>query len=62
MVMCRRLCGGGPCDFSVSSSPLGLDFGTLDLGLTKIGKWNGLIQNLHSFMIVQVEAGLVLCR
>ena len=27
---------GGPCDFSVSPSPLGLDFGTLDLGLTKI--------------------------
>ena len=26
--------GGGPCDFSVSPSPFGLDFGTLDLGLT----------------------------
>ena len=26
--------GGGPCDFSVSLSPFGLDFGTLDLGLT----------------------------
>ena len=25
---------GGPCDFSVSPSPFGLDFGTLDLGLT----------------------------
>ena len=23
--------GGGPCDFSVSPSPFGLDFGTLDL-------------------------------
>ena len=23
----------GPCDFSVSPSPFGLDFGTLDLGL-----------------------------
>ena len=22
---------GGPCDFSVSPSPFGLDFGTLDL-------------------------------
>ena len=22
--------GGGPCDFSVSPSPFGLDFGTLD--------------------------------
>ena len=34
--------GGGPCDFSVSPSPFGLDcgtldFGTSDLGLTKIG-------------------------
>ena len=39
VVMCRRPCGGGPCDFSVSPSPFGLDFGTLglwtlDLGLT----------------------------
>ena len=25
---------GGPCDFSVSPSHFGLDFGTLDLGLT----------------------------
>ena len=30
--------GGGPCDFSVSPSPFGLDFGTLDfrLGLDNI--------------------------
>ena len=34
MVMCRRPCGGGPCDYCVSPSPFGLDFGTLDLGLT----------------------------
>ena len=29
--------GGGPCNFSVSPSPFGLDFGTLDfrLGLDK---------------------------
>ena len=26
-------CLGGPCDFSVSPSPFGLDFGTLDFGL-----------------------------
>ena len=26
--------GGGPCDFSVSPSPFGLDFGTSDSGLT----------------------------
>ena len=25
--------GGGPCDFSISPSPFGLDFGTLDFGL-----------------------------
>ena len=25
--------GGGPCDFSVSPSPFGLSFGTLDFGL-----------------------------
>ena len=24
---------GGPCDFSVSPSPFGLDFGTLDFGI-----------------------------
>ena len=33
-----RIYGGGPCDFSVSPSPFGLDFGTLDLGLTTIDK------------------------
>ncbi len=26
----------GPCDFSVRPSPFGLDFGTLDSGLTKM--------------------------
>ena len=26
--------GGGLCDYCVSPSPFGLDFGTLDLGLT----------------------------
>ena len=35
VVMCRRPYGGvgGPCDFSVSPCPFGLDFGTLDFGL-----------------------------
>ena len=35
--------GGGPCDFSVSPSPIGLDFGTLDfgLGLDNIGQGLG---------------------
>ena len=29
--------GGGPCDFSVSPSPFGLDFGTLDFGTLDSG-------------------------
>ena len=38
--------GGGPCDFSVSPSPFGLDLGTLDfwtsdLGLTIFHKFVG---------------------
>ena len=28
---------GGPCDFSVSPSPFGLDFGTLDFGTLDFG-------------------------
>ena len=43
--MCRRPCGGwphGPCDFSVSPSPFGLDFGTLDFGTSDLGLTIGL--------------------
>ena len=29
--------GGGPCDYSVSPSPFGLDFGTLDFGTSDLG-------------------------
>ena len=29
--------GGGPCDFGVSPSPFGLDFGTLDFGTSALG-------------------------
>ena len=29
--------GGGPCDYSVSPSPFGLDFGTLDFGTLDFG-------------------------
>ena len=29
--------GGGPCDFSVSPSSFGLDFGTLDFGTSDLG-------------------------
>ena len=32
-VMGARVVLGGPCDFSVSPSPFGLIFGTLDFGL-----------------------------
>ena len=28
---------GGPCDFCVSPSPFGLDFGTLDFGTSDLG-------------------------
>ena len=28
---------GGPCDFSVSPSPFGLEFGTLDFGTSDSG-------------------------
>ena len=28
---------GGPCDFSVSPSPFGLDFGTFDFGTSDSG-------------------------
>ena len=28
---------GGPCDFSVCPSPVGLDFGTLDFGTSDSG-------------------------
>ncbi len=37
VVMCRLPCGGGPCDYCVSPSPFGLDFGTLDFGTSDLG-------------------------
>ena len=37
---------GGPCDSSVSPSPFGLDFGTLDFGTSD----SGLTIN-HSFKV-----------
>ena len=35
----RQPCGGvgGPCDYCVSPSPFGLDFGTLDFGTSDSG-------------------------
>ena len=37
VVMCSRPCGGGPCDYCVSPSPFGLDFGTLAFGTSDLG-------------------------
>ena len=37
VVMCRRPCVGGPCDYCVSPSPFTLDFGTLDFGTSDSG-------------------------
>ena len=41
------LVGGGPCDFSVSPSPFGLDFGTLDFGTSD----SGLTKNILPWLI-----------
>ena len=41
---------GGPCDFSVSPSPFGLDFGTLDFGTSDLG-----LTIMHSTMQAAVE-------
>ena len=38
---------GGPCDFSVSPSPFGLDFGTLDFGTSD----SGLTKNILPWLI-----------
>ena len=37
--------GGGPCDFTVSPSPFGLDFGTLDFGTSDLGLTISKIDN-----------------
>ena len=42
---------GGPCDFSVSPSPFGLDFGTLDFGL-------GLDNNNTNVTLTFYDVGL----
>ena len=47
---------GGLCDFSVSPSPFGLDFGTLDLGLT-IHKLND-----YFFMAPTVDQGVAISK
>ena len=40
--------GGGPCDFSVSPSPFGLDFGTLDFGTSDSGLTTSIDVNTNS--------------
>ena len=45
--------GGGPCDFSVSQSPFGLDFGTSDLGLTIF-----ICSNLRKIRIINTVESL----
>ena len=37
---------GGPCDFSVSPSPFGLDFGTLDFGTSDLGLTISLVHRV----------------
>ena len=45
---------GGPCDFSVSPSPFGLDFGTLDFGTSDLGLTITLLNVAKFFSIVDV--------
>ena len=40
---------GGPCDFSVSPSPFGLDFGTLDYGTSDLGLTTRKTENGNDF-------------
>ena len=46
--------GGGPCDFSVSPSPFGLDFGTLDFGTSD----SGLTISYKIFKVHQMHNGI----
>ena len=56
--------GGGPCDFSVSPSPFGLDFGTLDFETSDSGFISTYIYivsfrcRLVSYFIVRIAAQL----
>ena len=55
--------GGGPCDFSVSPSPFGLDFGTLDFGTLDFGTSDlGLtIFCAYEFVIISSSSYLLYC-
>ena len=50
---------GGPCDYSVSPSPFGLDFGTLDSGLTISLKVGELMGTLGMLLLVVGLVGLL---
>ena len=43
--------GGGPCDFSVSPSPFGLDFGTLDFGTSDSGLTIMLVRKFLDLLV-----------
>ena len=43
---------GGPCDFSVSPRPFGLDFGTLDFGTSDLGLTRMIMMMAAMIMMV----------
>ena len=48
--------GGGPCDYCVSPSPFGLDFGTLDFGTSD----SGLTINEKLFVLTRFDVNKIL--
>ena len=47
--------GGGPCDYCVSPSPVGLDFGTLDFGTSDFGTSDfGLTKKYTNYLICTI--------
>ena len=49
--------GSGPCDFSVSPSPLGLDFGTLDFGTSDSGL---TIMMMAAMIMIMMMAAMIM--
>ena len=54
MLKSYRWVGGCPCDFSVSPSPFGLNFGTLDFGTSDLGLTIMLDDHKYIFSAVVV--------
>ena len=52
--------GGGLCDFSVSPSPFGLDFGTLDFGTSDSGLTIPICSNLKGAQQMMISFHLTL--